>query len=359
MRNTDGHDVGLGGDDGPSANAPTPGRVRRSFGWVGRHRRGIGVLVVVAAAFGGGFTLGWTLRDGDGAVSEQVLVNVDRPVVAVGGAAVAADAAPNVLGLALDDARQALIDAGVDPTEIDTSEVPTAGRAGVVVVQDPPPGIPVADGVVLGMSVAATVPDVAGGSVDDARDRFDQLGAVVRVVRRYDPSAAEGTVLGVSPPTGERLPTSVELTVASAPSSVFITDLDDIEGSCSSTSGSVNGTGFDTGLECGPRDDFAQATWLLDRRISRFETTVGIEDASDSGSTVEWAVLGDDRVLAAGTAGYGQAEPIALDVTGVLRFTVRYRLAELPDGVSRPDLVFANPLLIGGPDDIDALLAED
>ena len=332
--------------------------MRRSFGFIGRHRRGLGVLAVVAASFGGGFTLAWTLRDGDGAAREQVLVNVDRPIVAVGGATVAADAAPNVLGLALDDARRALIDAGVDPTEIDTNEVPTAGRTGVVVVQDPPPGVPVADDDVLGMSVAATVPDVAGRSVDDARERFDQLGAVVRVVRRYDPSAAEGTVLGVSPPPGERLPTTVELTVASAPSSVFLTDLDDIEGSGSSTSGSVNGTSFDTGLRCDPRDDFAQTTWLLGRRISRFETTAGIEDASDLGSTVEWAVLGDGKVLASGTAGYGQAEPIALDVTGVLRFTIRYRIAELPDGVSRPDLVFANPLLIGGPDDIDALLAE-
>ena len=332
------HDqVDAGGADVPAR----VGRVRRVFRSLRRHPRVVGGVLLVAASFAGGTLVGWEAH----ARSEQetaatLVVNVDRPVTAAESATLASVAAPNLLGLDFESARQALVDAGVDPQQISRRDVPSAGASGVVVVQVPVAGVPVTGPVELGLSVAAQVPEVVGATIDAARDRFDELGAQVRVIRRYDPAASEGTVLAVDPPVGSPLPTAVDVTVASAPSSVFLTALRAAEGRCGTGEASINGTSFPTALTCSPSGQTAESVWLIDRRVVRMDVTVGQDDTGEPGAAVAWAIIGDGRVLLEGTVGYGQSVPVAVDLRGVLRLELRYSVTDQPDDVGRARLVF-------------------
>lgn len=337
------------------------GRARRTVRFLRRHHRGLGLLFVAAAGLVGGFAAGWELRDRQTEpTAAPIVVTVDRPIVAVDSGTDISVSSPNVLGLSPSEAQQALIDAGADQSNIEVIDVPSAGQPGLVVTQLPPPGSPALDTIQLGVSVPATMPDTVGKNVADAREQLDKLGAQVRVIRRYDPAQPEGTVLGATPAAGAPLTASVELVVASPPSSVYLGQLDLVEGSCSDQAQTVNGTEYSAGVVCQSRENSANdSVWLLNRKVNQFKAVVGQSDDSDPGSTVAWAVYGDGKLLTQGTSAYGQAAPIDVNVTGMLRLTVSVTLTSRPENAGSPALVFADPLLIGGPDEIESLFTEN
>lgn len=318
--------------------------------------------MVAVACFAGGVSAGWAMRDGRGEPeAPAVVVSVDRPVIAADADDDVTVAAPNVLGLTTDDARQVLLDAGADPASIEIAMVPAAGEAGLVVTQAPPAGVPAPDGFTLGVSERAVAPDLIGKPVDEARDELDQLGVRTQITSRYDPAQPEGIVLEMAPATGEPLEQDATLVVSAPPSSVFVSALAPIESSCSRGTASVNGTDHQESLLCSAQDTGSsrEVVYLVDRLVSRFEAVVGQADDSEPGATVRYVVRGDGRVLVEGTVDYGESRPIEADLTDVLRLSLEVNAVDRPDDVNRPTLVFGSAKVIGGPDQITELTSDD
>lgn len=113
---------------------------------------------------------------------------------------------PDVLQFDLAQARRVMAAAGLALGGVDS--VPSTAEAGVVVGTRPPAGSPLRPGspveVVVSRGPAAIrIPDLVGMALADARQRLDELGlrvGVVRQVRR--PRASPGSVLEQRPRPG-------------------------------------------------------------------------------------------------------------------------------------------------------------
>jgi beta-lactam-binding protein with PASTA domain len=140
--------------------------------------------------------------------------------------------APDVIGLTVSNATEALREAGLRPRiELVASDEP----AGTVLAQSPSAGTEVTDGSVVTLEVAKArqpavdrveLPDAIGASEADARGRLRDLGLRVRVVRVVAPEPA-GTVVGQSPRAGAevREGATVTLQVSTGPAEVQIPDV--------------------------------------------------------------------------------------------------------------------------------------
>jgi serine/threonine-protein kinase len=185
--------------DGGYPPEPPP---RRRWGLVA-----LAVLLLLAALAGGLFLL---LRSLDVIGAEQVTV-------------------PEVVGLTSEEAEARLSDEGlvavirgvVDPAPV-----------GQVLRQDPGPGREVDDGseVVLDVSTGpqqADVPDVVGGTEEEARFTLAANGFTVGDVVRQQDEADDGTVLDQTPAAGDRVDagTTVSLVVSSGPAPVVVPDV--------------------------------------------------------------------------------------------------------------------------------------
>jgi serine/threonine-protein kinase len=129
---------------------------------------------------------------------------------------------PDVTGDKLARARERLRDAGF--TVGDVKEEAAEQEKGTVIRQDPGPNTQAEADATVTLTVStgpdqATVPDVTGGSVDDARSELADADLTVGdVVEQEDPSSPEGQVINQSPSPGEKVDTgtAVTLTVAAA-----------------------------------------------------------------------------------------------------------------------------------------------
>lgn len=116
---------------------------------------------------------------------------------------------------------------------------------------------------------------------------------------------------------------------------------------CCSSVGSVqiNGRTYIHGVYDEPDyySSWERTEWDLARRGRLFNATVGLRDDADSRAQVAWEILGDGRVLASGTSRLGQAQPISVNVTNVLRLTIQFRYVtgSYYDGY----LAFGNPVI--------------
>ena len=261
---------------------------------------------------------------------------------------------PDVLGLDEETARRVLADAAVR-AEVRVDTAPAAGPAGVVVAQDPAPGMELAGAVTLTLSERVDVPEgVVGVQVQEARTLLEGLGAVVWVTRTVDLTQPEGVVLSSTPAVGEALGPVVNLTVASPGQGVSLTDLSRVDSdSCSRLSqGSVNGVAVEDSLECdvevgdeGP----AYAEWVLGRHGAVLEATAGALDSGEAG-TATVRVLGDGAVLAEVPVQYGATTPLRVDVTGVLRLRV-----EVHATGGAPTVVLGDARVLGTQEQVTAL----
>ena len=129
---------------------------------------------------------------------------------------------PNVVGERVGRARQRLEEAGftvAEPVEEASDE-----EVGVVIRQDPAANTQAEADATVTLTVSSgpeevTVPDVTGGSVDDARAELQAADLTVGdVVEEENPGAPEGQVIRQSPSAGEEVEsgTAVTLTVAVA-----------------------------------------------------------------------------------------------------------------------------------------------
>jgi eukaryotic-like serine/threonine-protein kinase len=127
---------------------------------------------------------------------------------------------PTLVGLSLDEARNALIDAGLELG--DRTPVPSEEDRNTVVGADPEEGATVPAGSRVNLEVASgdnEVPRVTGRSADEAESILQEAGFEVERREREDGSVAAGTVIDQSPNAGReaRLGSTVRITVATEP----------------------------------------------------------------------------------------------------------------------------------------------
>lgn len=331
------------------------GRLRRIGRFVGRHRRGLGAGLLTIALLGAGAVGGWWLR---GATDDdtELTIEVDRPVAEANSGQDIADGAPNVIGLDTDAARQVMFDAGLTADDVEVVDVPAAGSPGVIVRQEPNPGSPVDGAVVLGVSVAADMPNLIGQSEAEARSALDELGARVVIEAVYRDGAEEGAVLSTRPAAGVTVPLDVTVQVAAPPSSVYLATLEAVDSDCYEDDVEIDGEALPSSLMCDLGDEASGSDYALNRQISRLQATVGQSDVTDQGHRVRFLVIADGLTLFDRTLPLGEGVPVDLDLVGVLR--VQLRAVRVGGGDCCPDVTagFGSARLVGGPDAIDAII---
>jgi len=329
-----------------SAGIPFPARTVPSRRWRTRLIIGGVVLALVVAAAAGGVWVGWRWA-------------VDRDVVSAGGAVASAEPAvaaqvrtPDVRGMRLADAKQALADSGGDPTRISTVAVAAALEPGTVVAQDPVGGEAITGPVELRVAKAAVMPAIADRAERDVVTELTAFGARVKVQQRYVPGTKSGTVVETQPPAGQPVPAEVVVVVAAAPSSVFLDEVSLLSGGCSTGELKINGTAFRHGLTCSVGTETTVEV-LLDRGIGRITATVGVPDTGEPTDAVRLVVVGDGRELARVDLTYGASKPIDLATQGVLRLSMS--VTRLSGADTSPSLALGDPTLLGAPDTVAGL----
>jgi beta-lactam-binding protein with PASTA domain len=128
---------------------------------------------------------------------------------------------PTLIGLSVDQAKQALDRAGLDLGDL--SGKPSDEDRNTIIKASPNEGETVPAGSRVDLTYASgnnKVPDVSGDSESEARQRLEQEGFVVGQSQEEESGDADpGTVLRTSPSAGEtvRLGTTITLVVATAP----------------------------------------------------------------------------------------------------------------------------------------------
>ncbi|MDQ1713562.1 MAG: hypothetical protein QOE45_3012 [Frankiaceae bacterium] len=213
---------------------------------------------------------------------------------------------PDVTGLAVADAENALADAGVDLRIVKTGTTPWAGPTGLVVTQQPARGAVDATAVRLTVSRRAAMPALAGKARAGAETALRALGAQVSFIPTYDAHAKLGTVLSTDPQAGATLPVTVLVRVAGEPAAVFLDALSATSGGCSSGSARLGTRDVDHSLLCNAYGTANTVGYGLNGEIDGFQATVGLVDAADATSSARVRVLADGAVLldvrVAGTA---------------------------------------------------------
>lgn len=346
------------GNNTPNAPETTLGKAQRASGMPsvprGRLLAASGILVLLLGVFGAGGVAGWLVHDriqADRAQSMPPVIEI--PMISDSISKVV----PDVRGLSLNEATQALADLNITPDTITTEEVPWAGTPGLVVAQDPVVGSAFDGSLHLSISAAATVPDLLGKTQSDAMDSLLALGVQPQIERRFDPSAKTGTVIALSQEPGAPLADDLTITVADVGSSILLSTLKNANssGDCSNTKGSVNGTSYDNALACASsRNSEERVTaWILGRHGSRFTAVLGVLDTDPADSRVSVRVLADGVEVQKAEATYGAPTTIDVDVSSTLRLEV---------AVASPTntrAVLANALIKGTTDQIDLLEASN
>ena len=330
----------------PDSEAAAPPPKRRRIPW--KRFALIGVVLVTLGVLFLGVAIGWTLGSRSaGPGGDTTTEVIAAPTDAAGGVPVL----PDVRGLLLVDAQQAVVDAGLPLDVVETADAPSALAAGTVLRQDPVGGTSKVSKVTLYVSVPGAVPDLVGRTADEARTALLQLGAEFEQQQVFDPGAAEGTVLALDPPPGSPLASTITVTVAGPAASIFLADLRPIEGGCSKDDTSINGTDFPNSLLCSAGSYESTAAYLVDRVTTSLDMTVGISDDSDTDVAVHMVVLADGRPVAAVDVGYGQSREISVPTSNVLRLEIQYSASG--DGSGR--LALGNARVTGSPDGISSL----
>jgi len=135
---------------------------------------------------------------------------------------------PDLRDFSYDSAKQRLEDLGL---KVKKEEADGDAEAGRVLNTDPPEGAEIAVGKTVTVIVSrgqATVPNVVGMSLDDAKKALEDAGLKVSSSETPDPTVPAGQVTAQSVSSGQRVPrgTTVDLKVSSGPEIPPDTDAD-------------------------------------------------------------------------------------------------------------------------------------
>ena len=300
---------------------------------------------------GVGIVVGWFALGTHSGTSRDEPEIVEVPVAEYLAADSGSEAVmPDVRGLAEEDARVVLADAGISGEIVSVEDQPSAGPVGIVVSQEPAFGSDQIEAVVLAVSVEVAVPDVTGQTGTEAQAALAALGTRVVVDRRYVTGTDPGLAIATEPEAGSSLPESVTLLVSEAPGSVYLDQLDttDDSPSCYSDEAVVNGQQYANSLECSAEGELQEYVWLLGRQVERFEGLIGVPDDGDQNAQVDVTVLADGAPVAQGTATFGQPLEVETSVSGAIQLQIRMRATSVdPDSFDDVPLILANARLIG------------
>ena len=308
------------------------------------------------ALLAGGIVAGWYGRD---RFRTDPTVTIRRSLTVVGQSAQHAAGMPDVIGLASNSARQAIADAGIDLSKVTVVEQPFAAYPGVVIDQRPEAAAPLPSSAVLVVAKAGKTPALEGYTADGARQALSQLGASVTIRTIYQAGTAENTVLATDPAAGQPLAQRVTLTVAEAPSSVFLDQLSAINSSCDTTSIYVNGTNRPDSIVCNPSHDYpAEADYALNRKVTSFQAVVGLGDSGATDTPVTFEVWVDGKLAYSGTFNFGRARWITVPTAGALRLRLRAIVPRQGNSGETVQAAFGGAKFVGGQSAISRLTTE-
>ncbi|MBT8162583.1 MULTISPECIES: protein kinase [Arthrobacter] len=198
-----------------------------------------------------------------------------------------------------------------------------------------------------------TVPNLVGKLLPDAQ-RLLGTSTRLQVTDKFDPSSPDGTVLTQDPQPGTDLSTLgiMKVTVSRSAITTYLADQSAVNGSMSSGSANISGVAYPHSLSatfCDYSPEGASVEYNLGRNYQTFAATAGVSDDSQSNSsTVLVEVFADGRKVSSQTVSYGQAFPINVDMTNVLRLKIQWQGATCgKDG--RASLVVGDARILGAP----------
>lgn len=326
----------------------------------GRWRRRLAIAGVVSLILGvlaAGAVLGWFVRGWvpSGGVGTTV-VSVTRPLQVEAPAA--SGTLPNVLGLGVDEARQAYSDAGVDASTITVESVPYVAQAGTVVEQRPPAAAELprgGDKVELVLAEPARMPDLTGMDGDEARRRLAEIGVGATTLVRYESAVEPGQVARTRPAAGAPARPDATLILSEAPSSVDLSALAPESSDCSIDSRDVDGDTFDDALICSLYDAEVAAEYAINDRVSGFEGTLGLAEGAPARARALVIVRTDGRE-AARLEATASAQPFDVRVPGGSTLEIEIQREDRGDDVV--EVVLGDARIVGARSGIDEL-AED
>mgnify|MGYP000966836257 CR=1 FL=1 len=327
-------------DDDGAATAASPG------GWRGRLGK-LALILLAAGVVVAGVAFGWLLRGWvpSGGVGETTVV-VKRPVI-VEPSAVSTGSLPNVLGLGLDEARQAYADAGVEATWIVPKRVPYVAEEGSVVKQEPAAASPIPKkkrDLNLLIATPATMPNLVGVGADDARAKLAEIGVGVTTVVRYESSVDPGQVARTRPAPGEPATPRATIVVSEAPSSVNLADLQATDAGCSQDDPVT--------LQCDVSQGSVENVYDINDRVSAFTGTIALGADAPAGAAVEFRVLSDDKVLETFPVS-DTPRDVRVSIPGGKRLTLQFRRTD--SGTDSVSATITDGQLRGARSGIDAL----
>lgn len=310
------------------------------------------------ALLAGGAVIGWLGRDRFG--THETIVTVERPITVAGATPASAKATmPDVVGLDRESALQSLADAGIGLAHVSLEQQTYAGVPGIVINQVPAPASTSPKGATLTLSTPGSMPRLAGMQLDAARTSLSQMGATVAVRRRYEAGASEGSVLETDPAAGQPLQERVGLVVAEPSSSVFLDQLSAVQSNCSADAVYVGGIERQHSLVCEPEEGSpAEVDYVLNRRVSEIQLTVGVGDTGATDTPVVFRVLVDGRTAFSATLPFGSAKAVSVPLDGALRLRLVAAVPRQGASAQQVVAVFGSARLVGGSSSIDALTAE-
>lgn len=337
----------------PESHEPSSVTARRkSGGSRSRKLRVAALALATAAVVAGVFAAGWATAN------TLVVAQQDRPlpetnvVVLPDSSMSGSSRMPDVRGLSAADAKQAIVDAGIAATAIETEERPAAGAPGRVVQQNPVFGTLDPSLVKIVISTEATVPKTAGRSATEAISELQALGARVTQQRVYEPGVTVGEAIRTEPAAGERLSENVTLFIADSPSERSLEEFDTIG---SRASWSSNGELFAgkqvdaiASFYADRPDNVSDYAWKLGGRVTSIEGSYAIDEGQDPAFGGSFVVLADGKEIARLTAKSAVSD-FDLDVRGVQTLVIR-AVRSLPD--ESGTLVLIDPVALGSFDDL-------
>lgn len=314
---------GLAALTGDAAPTDGPAPPKAGPGWLTRNRLLVASRVLlVLGLLGGGILIGWAM----GSDEDLVKAEAAPPTPTTSASAEASGPVmPDVRGLDAADAQQVLADVGIAAEQVSLTDAPAAGESGLVIEQAPVYGYAIDGPVTLSVSTPAVVPKFKGRPADEVLDELDELGAQVNTTSTFLPGVPVGEIASIDPPPGSSLPETVSVTISAEPDELPLVEVSAVDDTCFTSEDSINGTTYDDLLVCSTDRSAADQAWLIARAGARLTGVVGVPDSSDPSSSMAVQVIGDGQVLASFTATYGSAQPLDVDVSGVLRLTIRYQ----------------------------------
>jgi hypothetical protein len=292
-----------------------------------------GLALAVLALTGWAFASGWASANRAGnatkehAQAESVLIALPDYAGSEGAVVM-----PDVRGLDLDTAMQVLADAGVPEQIISTTERPAAGDPGVVVQQTPVFGASNPAGVLLVVSIEATVPDVVGQTAGNGVDALQGMGVRVIQQKVYVPGAKPGTITSTEPQAGAHLPETIIFKIADTPVERNLSELT-VSGSSISkaTDVVVGGVTYKTAFYLSAAKDPRETSWNLGGGAVELTGKLALRNAPEAGDAARVEILADGKVLGTYNVTSLDTTDIALNVSDVTSLVIRVTDTSTPN----------------------------